>query len=106
MIRIRGEVSKIVFVEWKGEDDVKTYSEEWIRREYLRIYSRFCWNLKIYAHVKRGADVYVSSKRSCKELCGRLHAMGQVTSSYYQKIDQKIDRTYNCFLETGVIKEF
>lgn len=98
-------MSKIVFVEWKGEDDVKTYSEEWIRREYLRIYSRFCWNLKIYAHVKRGADVYVSSKRSCKELCGRLHAMGQVTSSYYQKIDQKIDRTYNCFLETGVIKE-
>jgi len=102
LIRIRGEVSKIVFVEWKGEDDVKTYSEEWIRREYLRIYSRFCWNLKIYAHVKRGADVYVSSKRSCKELCDRLHAMGQVTSSYYQKID----RTYNCFLETGVIKEF
>lgn len=99
-------MSKIVFVEWKGEDDVKTYSEEWIRREYLRIYSRFCWNLKIYAHVKRGADVYVSSKRSCKELCVRLHAMGQVTSSYYQKIDQKIDRTYNCFLETGVIKEF
>lgn len=99
-------MSKIVFVEWKGEYDVKTYSEEWIRREYLRIYSRFCWNLKIYAHVKRGADVYVSSKRSCKELCDRLHAMGQVTSSYYQKIDQKIDRTYNCFLETGVIKEF
>lgn len=99
-------MSKIVFVEWKGEDDVKTYSEEWIRREYLRIYSRFCWNLKIYAHVKRGADVYVSSKGSCKELCDRLHAMGQVTSSYYQKIDQKIDRTYNCFLETGVIKEF
>ena len=99
-------MSKIVFVEWKGEDDVKTYSEEWIRREYLRIYSRFCWNLKIYAHVKRGADVYVSSKRSCKELCDRLHAMGQVTRRYYQKIDQKIDRTYNCFLETGVIKEF
>lgn len=99
-------MSKIVFVEWKGEDDVKTYSEEWIRREYLRIYSRFCWNLKIYANVKRGADVYVSSKRSCKELCDRLHAMGQVTSSYYQKINQKIDRTYNCFLETGVIKEF
>ncbi|TMR58206.1 hypothetical protein E3V49_08130 [Streptococcus pseudopneumoniae] len=62
--------------------------------------------MKIYAHVKRGADVYVSSKRSCKELCDRLHAMGQVTSSYYQKINQKIDRTYNCFLETGVIKEF
>lgn len=99
-------MSKIVFVEWKGEDDVKTYSEEWIRREYLRIYSRFCWNLKIYAHVKRGADVYVSSKRSCKELCDRLHAMGQVTSSYYQKINQKIDCTYNFFLETGVIKEF
>lgn len=99
-------MSKIVFVEWKGEDDVKTYSEEWIRREYLRIYSRFCWNLKIYAHVKRGADVYVSSKRSCKELCDRLHAMGQVTSSYYQKIDQKIDCTYNCFLKIGVIKEF
>ena len=99
-------MSKIVFVEWKGEDDVKTYSEEWIRREYLRIYSRFCWNLKIYAHVKRGADVYVSSKRSCKELCDRLHAMGQVTSSYYQKIDQKIDRTYDCFLKIGVIKEF
>lgn len=99
-------MSKIVSVEWKGEDDVKTYSEEWIRKEYLRIYSRFCWNLKIYAHVKRGADVYVSSKRSCKELCDRLHAMGQVTSSYYQKIDQKIDCTYNCFLETGVIKEY
>ena len=86
--------------------EVRTYSEEWIRKEYLRIYTRFCWNLKIYAHVKRGADVYVSSKRSCKELCDRLHAMGQVTSSFYQKIDQKIDRTYNCFLETGVIKEF
>ena len=32
--------------------------------------------------------------------------MGQLTNRYYQKINQKIDRTYNCFLETGVIKEF
>ncbi|KXA60665.1 hypothetical protein HMPREF3228_01030 [Streptococcus mitis] len=106
MIRIRGEVSKIISVEWKGEDDVKTYSEEWIRKEYLRIYTRFCWNLKIYAHVKRGADVYVSSKKCCEDLYRRLYAMGQLTNRYYQKINQKIDRTYNCFLETGVIKEY
>ena len=32
--------------------------------------------------------------------------MGQLTNRYYQKIDQKIDRTYNYFLETGVIKEY
>lgn len=32
--------------------------------------------------------------------------MGQLTYPIYHKIDQKIDRTYNCFLETGVIKEF
>ncbi|MFS9144103.1 hypothetical protein [Streptococcus infantis] len=99
-------MSKIVSVEWKGEDDVRTYSEEWIRREYLRIYSRFCWNLKIYAHVKRGADVYVSSKKCCKDLFDRLCAMGQITSGFYQKIDKRIERTYNHFLETGEIIEF
>ena len=97
---------KIVSVEWKGEDDVKTYSEEWIRKEYLRIYIRFCWNLKIYAHVKKGVDVYVSSKKCCEDLYRRLYAMGQLTNRYYQKINQKIDRTYNCFLETGEIIEF
>ena len=32
--------------------------------------------------------------------------MGQLTNRYYQKIDQKIDRTYNYFLETGVIKKY
>lgn len=97
---------KIVSIEWKGEDDVRTYSEEWIRREYLRIYSRFCWNLKIYAHVKRGADVYVSSKKCCEELYRKLYAMGQLTNTFYRKIDNRIERTYNHFLETGEIIEF
>lgn len=97
---------KIVSIEWKGEDDVRTYSEEWIRREYLRIYSRFCWNLKIYAHVKRGADVYVSSKKCCEDLYRKLYAMGQLTNTFYRKIDNRIDRTYNHFLETGEIIEF
>lgn len=32
--------------------------------------------------------------------------MGQVTSSYYQKIDSKIEKTYNYFLENSVIVEF
>lgn len=55
---------------------------------------------------KKGADVYVSSKKCCEDLYRRLYAMGQLTNRYYQKINQKIDRTYNCFLETGVIKEY
>lgn len=97
---------KIVSVEWKGEDDVKTYSEEWIRKEYLRIYIRFCWNLKIYAHVKKGVDVYVSSKKCCKDLYRRLYVMGQLTNTFYRKIKNWIDRTYNHFLETGEIIEF
>ena len=32
--------------------------------------------------------------------------MGQITSGFYQKIDQRIERTYNHFLETGEIIEF
>jgi len=32
--------------------------------------------------------------------------MGQITSSFYQKIDNRIVRTYNHFLETGEIIEF
>ena len=72
----------------------------------MRIYSRFCWNLKIYAHVKRGADVFVSSKKCCKDLFDRLCAMGQITSGIHQRIDNRIDRTYNHFLETGEIIEF
>lgn len=90
----------------KGERDVRTYSEEWIMREYNRIYCRFCWNLKIFAHVKHGADVYVSSKKCCEQLYRRLYSMGQVTHSYRSKIDNKIERTYNLFLENGTIKEF
>lgn len=99
-------MSKIVSVEWKGEDDVKTYSEEWIRKEYLRIYSRFCWNLKIYAHVKRGADVYASSKKCCEDLYYQLYGVGQLTRCYYSKIISKIERTYAYFRENGVIIEF
>lgn len=90
----------------KGEDDVKTYSEKWIRKEYLRIYFRFCWNLKIYAHVKRGADVYASSKKCCKDLNRRLYKMGMITGSFYHKVKDLIDCTYNHFLETGEIIEF
>lgn len=90
----------------RGEKNVRTYSEDWIVKEYNRIYSRFCWNLKIYAHVKKGADVYVSSKKSCEELYKRLYSMGQLTSRYYKKIDRNIERTYNYFLENGVIIEF
>ncbi|HHQ3752718.1 TPA: hypothetical protein ACSPT5_000760 [Streptococcus pneumoniae] len=99
-------MSKIVFVEWKGEDDVKTYSEEWIIKEYNRIYSRFCWNLKIYAHVKNGADVYVSSKKCCDDLYYQLYGVGQLTRNYYSKIISKIERTYSHFREDGVIVEF
>ena len=32
--------------------------------------------------------------------------MGQITSGFYQKIDKRIERTYNHFLETGEIREF
>lgn len=86
--------------------EVRTYSEEWILREYNRIYRRFCWNLRIYAHVKNGADVYVSSKKCCKDLYRRLYVMGQLTNTFYRKIKNWIDRTYNHFLETGEIIEF
>lgn len=71
----------------------------------MRVYRRFCWNLKIYAHVKRGADVYGSSKKCCKDLYLRLYSMGQLTNAFYRKIDSRIDRTYNHFLETGEILE-
>ena len=98
-------MSKIKDVLLKGERDVKTYSEEWILGEYNRIYRRFCWNLKIYAHVKNGADVYVSSKRCCEDLYNRLYAVGQVTRSYCGKIESKIEKTYHRFLEDGVIIE-
>ncbi len=32
--------------------------------------------------------------------------MGQLTNTFYRKIDNRIDRTYNHFLETGEIREF
>ena len=32
--------------------------------------------------------------------------MGQITSGFYQKIDNHIERTYNHFLETGEFIEF
>lgn len=32
--------------------------------------------------------------------------MGQITSGFYQRIDNRIDRTYNHFLETGEIIEY
>lgn len=86
--------------------EVRTYSEEWIIKEYNRIYSRFCWNLKIYAHVKNGADVYVSSKKCFEDLYYQLYAVGQLTRSYYCKIDSKIEKTYHRFREDGVIIEF
>lgn len=31
--------------------------------------------------------------------------MGQLTNAFYRKIDSRIDRTYNHFLETGEILE-
>ena len=62
--------------------------------------------MKIYAHVKRGADVYASSKKCCEDLYKRLYKMGQVTNTFYRKIKKWIDCTYNHFLETGEIIEF
>ena len=32
--------------------------------------------------------------------------MGQITSGFYQKIDNRIECTYNHFLETGEFIEF
>ena len=32
--------------------------------------------------------------------------MGQLTNTFYRKIDNRIDRTYNHFLETGEIIKF
>jgi len=32
--------------------------------------------------------------------------MGQLTNTFYRKLDNRIDRTYNHFLETGEIIEF
>ena len=32
--------------------------------------------------------------------------MGQITSGFYQKINNRIERTYNHFLETGEFIEF
>ena len=32
--------------------------------------------------------------------------MGQITRGFYQKIDNRIERTYNHFLETGEFIEF
>lgn len=93
-------------LEVNGGREIRTYSEEWIIKEYNRIYSRFCWNLKIYAHVKNGADVYVSSRKSCDDLYYQLYAVGQLTRSYYSKIMSKIERTYNRFREDGVIIEY
>ena len=61
--------------------------------------------MKIYAHVKNGADVYVSSKKCCEDLYNRLYAVGQVTRSYCSKIELKIEKTYHRFLEDGVIIE-
>ena len=99
-------MSKIKDILLKGERDVKTYSEEWILGEYNRIYRRFCWNLKIYAHVKNGADVYVSSKKCCEDLYYQLYGVGQLTRCYYSKIISKIERTYVYFRENGVIIVF
>ena len=48
----------------------------------------------------------MSSKKCCKDLFDRLCAMGQITSGIHQRIDNRIDRTYNHFLETGEIIEF
>lgn len=62
--------------------------------------------MKIYAHVKKGVDVYVSSKKCCEDLYRRLYVMGQLTNTFYRKIKNWIDRTYNHFLETGEIIEF
>ena len=92
--------------EYGYKEGVRTYSEEWIIKEYNRIYSRFCWNLKIYAHVKNGADVYVSSKKCCEDLYYQLYGVGQLTRNYYSKIISKIERTYSHFRENGVIIEF
>ena len=91
---------------YKEGQGLRTYSEEQIIKEYNRIYSRFCWNLKIYAHVKNGADVYVYSKKRCDDLYYQLYAVGQLTRSYYSKIMSKIERTYNRSREDGVIIEF